>query len=704
MYKRILCLLVLLTLSFQVVSSNIFAQLKSEAINLKASDILSPASSPSVKIEGRLGEKINLCIDNRVMVQDVDRIINPFRLHIEKDFNGWRCEYWGKWFTSAMLAYSYQPTIEHRAVIEKGLNELLATQTSDGYIGTYDKQHYLAGWDVWGRKYTLLGLLAYYDQTKDLKSLEAASRMVDLLITEVGPGKVNLAENGIPLLKGLASTSILEPIVLLYERSGNKKYLDFVKYIVHQWDVPNKFTPTGLRLVENALANTPPIKIDVPKAYETMSNFEGLLELYKVTGIKKYLEAGIKYANSIRKYERMINGSCSNQELWCDGVREQTEVLAQPMETCVTVYWMKYCYQLLRLTGDPVWADELEGSLYNALLGAMTPNGDWFAYFSPLIGERVPSLPQHEDVGLSCCVANGPRALLLTPRWAVMSSKEGVVVNLYSQGSYGEKLSDGTDVKILQTTDYPVGDEVNLTVEPSKTKRFTISLRIPEWSKQNELRVNGETIKCTPGSYVKINRVWTEGDKIVLKLDLRGRLIPAPSGAPDLAVMRGPILLALDSRMVEQQDSLVWLPVDSKGYMKPSQSKGEEKLEPIAQMNPPGYVRIEQSLLPSDAPVYIDLKPAASKPDNVWMSFEVPFLERPSHFFNHHIKTLEMCDYSSAGNEWNENDLYRVWIPQPMYMNNIYPSGTWKLITPGVKTCPQLPKGKLQLSAIKDIQ
>ncbi len=691
-------------LIFSFVLSNIFAQSQSEKNYNKVSDVLSPASSSSIKIEGHLGEKINLCIDNRVMVQDIDRIIKPFQLRYEKDFWGWRDDYWGKWFTSAMLAYSYQPTEEHRAVIEKGLNELLATQTSDGYIGTYDKQHYLAGWDIWGQKCTILGLISYYDQTKDQKVLDAACRVADLLLTEVGPGKVNIAENGIPLLKGLASTTILRAITLLYEHKGNKNYLNFAKYIVHQWDVPNKFTPTGLRLVENALDGVPPIKIDAPKAYEMMDNYEGLLELYRVTGEKKFLEAGVKFGNSIRKYERMINGSCSNQELWCDGVREQTKVLAQPMETCVTVYWMKYCYQLLQLTGNPVWADELEVSLYNALLGAMTPNGDWFAYFSPLTGERVPSLQQHEDVGLSCCVANGPRALLLTPQWAVMGSKEGVVVNLYSQGSYGEKLSDGTEVKILQATDYPVGDEINISVEPSKTKRFTISLRIPEWSKQNELSINGERIKCTPGSYVKINRVWAEGDKIVLKLDMRGRIIPAPSGAPDLAVMRGPILLALDSRMVEQQDSLVWLPVDQNGYLKPSQSKGEEKIEPIAQMNPPGYVRIEPVLSANNEPVYIDLKPAKNKPEGVWMSFEVPFLERPSHFFNHHIKTLEMCDYSSAGNEWNENDLYRVWIPQPMYMNNIYPSGTWKLITPGVKTCPQLPKGKLQLSAIKDIE
>ena len=679
-----------LMISFAILG-NVFAQSKAEPVNLKADDIFIPASSSSVKIEGYLGRKIDLCIDNRVMAQSIKRIIRPFHLRFENDFSGFRCEYWGKWFTSAMLAYTYQPTAEHREVIDKALNELLETQSPDGYIGTYDKQHYLWGWDIWGQKYTLLGLIAYYDQTKDKKVLKAACRVADLLLKKVGPGKVNIAENGLPLLKGLPSTSILRAIVLLYERTGNKNYLDFAKYIVHQWDVPNKFTHTGLRLIENVLAGVPPIKIDAPKAFEMMSNFEGVLELYKVTGEKKYLEVGVKFGNSIRKYECMITGTASNQELWCDGVREQTEILAQPVETCVTVTWMRYCYQLLKLTGNPVWADELEVSLYNALLGAMTPKGDWFAYFSPLIGQRVPSHQQHPDVGLSCCVASGPRALLLTPRWAMMGSKEGLVINLYAQGSYGEKLSDGTNVNILQATDYPVGDEVNFTIQPAKTKKFTIGLRIPEWSKKNELSVNGITIKCVPGTYAKINRIWKNGDKIVLKLDLRGRIIPAPSGAPDLAIMRGPIVLTLDNRFVEPQDTSVWLFTSRDSVTELDMSI---KSSPSLETNPSvyeGYVRIKPCLLPTDTQEYLTLKLVKSKPDNIWMAFEVPFLVRPSHFFDHHMKTLIMCDYSSAGDLWSDKNSYRVWMPQPMYMAYMYPPSIWRLTNPDAKTRPVIP-------------
>ncbi|MGC8654713.1 MAG: beta-L-arabinofuranosidase domain-containing protein, partial [Candidatus Kryptoniota bacterium] len=280
-----------------VISGISFGQKREGLVNLKANDVLVPALPSQVKIKGYVGERIDSCIENRVMVQSIESIIRPFRLRFENNIDGWdwRCEFFGKWFTSAMLAYSYQPTIQHRSVIEKALTNLLKTQSPNGYIGTYDKRHRLQGWDIWGIKYTLLGLIAYYDQTKNNRVLEAACKLADWLLERVGPGKVNIASTGIPALKGLPSSSILEPMVLLYERTRSEKYLDFARYIVHQWSIPNNLAPTGLRLIQDALEGVPPSKLGgAPKAYEMTSCFEGLLDLYRVTGEKRYLQAGIR--------------------------------------------------------------------------------------------------------------------------------------------------------------------------------------------------------------------------------------------------------------------------------------------------------------------------------------------------------------------------------------------------------------------------
>ena len=160
-------------------------------------DKFTPAAPGSVQVGGWLGDKLDLSMNNRVMAQDLERIIQPFRDRTEENGGHWRCEYWGKWITSAAWACAYEPTPEHQALIDRGVKELLATQTPDGYLGTYKDGKHLEAWDVWGRKYVLLGLLADYDLSGNEAVLKAARREADFLINEAPPGTVNLSDNGL---------------------------------------------------------------------------------------------------------------------------------------------------------------------------------------------------------------------------------------------------------------------------------------------------------------------------------------------------------------------------------------------------------------------------------------------------------------------------------------------------------------------------
>ncbi len=155
------------------------------------------------------------------MAQSIDTVVKSFRDRPD-GANGFRCEFWGKWFTSAALGYTYQPTPAHSAILDQAAHALLATQTPDGYIGTYDGDQHLGMWDVWGRKYVLLGLIAHYDQTGDDATLAGARRAADCLLAEEEFGRVRLVDTGVDVLKGLASSSMLEPIALLYRRTGGQ--------------------------------------------------------------------------------------------------------------------------------------------------------------------------------------------------------------------------------------------------------------------------------------------------------------------------------------------------------------------------------------------------------------------------------------------------------------------------------------------------
>jgi DUF1680 family protein len=607
-------------------------------------DELIPAPYGSLQIRGCVGEKLDLCIKNRVMAQDIERLITPFQLRND-EYWGFRNEFWGKWFTSAMLGYGYSPTDKHRAVIDKAIETLIQTQSPDGYIGTYPVEHHLKNWDIWGRKYVLLGLIAYYDQIKDQKILRVAEGVADHLILEAGAESgINLTETGWIGWKGLASSSVLEPIALLYQRTGKKKYLDFAQHIIQLWDNPNKLTPTGIRLVREALNQTPLWEMSgAPKAYEMMSCFEGLCEMYRITGNKDYFDASHLLIESIIRDEIMLVGSGSLAEIWCNGKMRQSNPMYQGLETCVTVTWMKFLYQMLRLTGDSKYADQLEISLYNALFASQTPKGEWWSYYTGLMGERVPSHLQFLDVMMSCCVANGPRAMLLTPSWAVMSSSGGVAVNLYAPMKADLKTPRKQPFTLDMNTKYPVDGEIAITVAIPQKETFSINLRIPGWSTKAVIRVNGELLdkKTLPGSYATVEREWSDQDRIEISFDMTSYLVNAPSGVPDAAIQRGPVVLAFDSRLVPFRHGVEVPPMYRYSFM-----KNEDNSIDVSLITP-------------------------SRVKEIWMTFQVPLIDEAGERHE-----LPMCDYASAGNTWEEGNLFRVWIPQPfdfrhLYINNL---------------------------------
>lgn len=576
-----------------------------------AQDVLFPPEPGAVKMEGALGKKIDLCIANRVLAEKWDTLVEPFRKRdgVAED---WRGEFWGKWVTSAALARSYADEPRLRSAIDESVKALIATQAKDGYLGVHKDGQHMTGYDLWNRKYVLLGLLSYYDLTGDKAALESVQRCADSILAEVGPGKVSIMSG--PNEK-MANGTVLEPMVLLYRRAGEKRYLEFANYIVNEWSGRKKW-------VERAIAD--PSFTGEGHAYVFMSCFEGICELYRATGEKKYLDAARNMVSNIAEQEIFIVGSGSTGEHWFKGRSKQTQPVDNPMETCATVTWLKLCFQMLRLTGDPKIADEMERTTYNALLGAMKPDGSWWCYFTPLAGVRKASGNQ-VGMPLSCCVANGPRGMLLIPSIAVMKGVEGPVVNLYCQGSYTVALNSGNRARLVQETDYPASGAIRISLHPTKPEEFTLKLRIPSWSEQATLAVAGAPWAGTlsPNTYVAIKRTWKEGDTIDLNLDMRGKLVADPGGSSSFAVMRGPIVLAMDKRL--------W--------------KG----------NAPDAISVKREAFP----IELALRPRTGD-TNLWLVCSVPATSRVGG--KDRDVELPMCDYASAGNTWDASSKFRVWL------------------------------------------
>ena len=343
----------------------------------------------NVQLKGYLGERLATMIENHVVAQDVDYITAPFMEKTETK-GWWQTEFWGKWMHSAVPYTRYLGCSTTGAAsgtklagsVERGIERMLASQEENGYIGNYpDALRCGDGWDVWGMKYTMMGLLHYYDwvtgkreEGRGKEVLEACKRLCDYVIAEIGPN----GRRGRELWQtgnwsGYASSSILEPVVWLYKRvvakdgkDAAQKYLDFATYIVKGMAEPE----SGPRLVDLALkgisvadrngyGNTPEkhggyvMKHNRWKSYEMMSCYQGMLDYVEAAGngervmgngnLDDLVKAAVMTAEDIVKEEINLAGGCASSEAWFHGARKQHLPYVRLQETCVTTTWLRFC-------------------------------------------------------------------------------------------------------------------------------------------------------------------------------------------------------------------------------------------------------------------------------------------------------------------------------------------------------------------------
>ena len=600
----------------------------------------------SVRLKGYLGERLDAMIARHVCGTDVNYITAPFMEKTETK-GWWQTEFWGKWMHSAVPYLGYCGSERLRMAIDRGVDRMLASQEPNGYIGNYpDELRCGEGWDVWGMKYTLMGLLHYYDGTrsrskveveKGKRALEACKRLCDYVIGEIGPD----GRRGRELWQtgnwsGYASSSIFEPVVWLYRRTGEEKYLDFAEYIVNGMTEPKN----GPRLLDLALKGVPVadrndeamkghdsddyvLTRSRSKAYEMMSCYQGILdyvdEKVKVEGggvqLNNLRLAAIKTAEDIVKEEVNLAGGCACSERWFHGRRKQHLPYRHLQETCVTTTWMRFCERLLEATDDPKWADQIERTFYNAYLGAMKADGSEFAGYTPLSGSRYHG-QHHCFMHTDCCTANGPRGFLCFLKELYRRNGDTATFNFYASA-----LVDGFDMYSL----YPRTDYARIVSHT--TGLLKLRLRIPAWSAKTEIKLNDKVMgDVMAGTYFTIENDWRLGDIVEVKFDMP---VVAHTLEHNVAFTRGPVLLARDSRFNDG-----------------------DLTEPFRQ-----GVEDGQTMLTFAA--------VRTPSDDFWMAFSAT-LPIGSHGENPEASnptTVFFCDYASAGNTWRRDNYYRTWFP-----------------------------------------
>lgn len=537
--------------------------------------------------------------DNQLLNEDLwTTFVHQFEIAPDVENLGWRCEYWGKMMRGASLVYAYTKNPKLLETLTAAVRGIMATQDERGRISTYTVAEEFQGWDMWGRKYVLLGMQYFLEINEDKALAEeiinSMCRQVGYLISKIGneEGKIAITRTSRHWY-GLNSSSILEPVVRLYNLTGEKKYLDFAGYIADQGAT---YADNIFRLAERKELRLH--QFPVTKAYEMISCFEGLLELYRVTGTEWYKTALINFADLVLEDELSVIGcsGCTHELFDHTKVRQANTTNHKVMqETCVTVTLMKFFAQMNLLTADAKYINAFEKSYYNAYLGSVNtegvvqnrsfklyeyPHAFSFPFFSnsPLTaGNRNEYIGGFQKMeggkAYGCCVCIAAAGVGMVPRTSVLTAKDGITVNLYIKGRVKTFTPEGTALEILTDTAYPVDGKIVLTLSPEKAEEFTLRLRLPDWSAKTEISVCGEKVEATEG-YTEIKREWKKGDKVELNLDMRTEIIrPTPYGTQILmnkvvwgsnsitvpafdredpeakhhfALRRGPIMLARD--------------------------------------------------------------------------------------------------------------------------------------------------------------
>lgn len=509
---------------------------KAPVVPPKIADRFTPAPFDRQRIEGILGERMRVNLEGRLLQVDERGLIDCFQHRPGPQ--AWSGEHAGKFLHAAANTWLYTGDERLKTLMDRMARNLIATQLPDGYLGTYTDEQRWTSWDVWVHKYDLLGLLSYYQATGYEPALEASRKIGDLLVRTfgIGPGQRDIIAAGTHV--GMAATSVLEPMVDLYRFTGESKYLEFCEYLVRAWDQPN-----GPKIASSLLATGSVFKTANAKAYEMMSNLVGLVELYRATGNAAYLRPAEIAWQDIVTHRLYATGTTSAGEHFHDDFVLPGDDTADVGEGCATVTFLQLTWQLLRVTGQPRYADELEHTVYNALLGAQDPTNGNICYFTPLNGRKSPT------PGINCCVSSEPRGISMIPQLVWGTLDNGAAILFYTPGRAAIQMPTG-DVTVESQTSYPLNGSVQLALRTAQTARFPLYLRVPSWTARYQAVAGGQTYSGERGSYLRIEREWTSGDTVKIDMDLTTRVITGgPSYPFNVAIARGPQFLVLESTL-----------------------------------------------------------------------------------------------------------------------------------------------------------
>lgn len=275
----------------------------------------------------------------------------------------------------------------------------------------------------------------------------------------------------------------------------------------------------------------------------TIPQIIGAARGFEVTGSERQRRVAEFFWHTVAERRCYCTGGTSNHESWnAPPGALAHELSGYTQESCVTYNMQKLTRHLYCWTLDARLADYYERTYYNGILGVQHPADGDKLYYLPLADGywKLFGTPLHD---FWCCTGSMAESFAKLGDSIYFHDESGVYVNLFvpSELTWRER-----GVRLALDTRFPEEDALRLTVHGAPKARFAVHVRIPYWTSGVSASLNGTPLpgSARPGGYFTLERRWSVGDALTVRLPMRLHTAPMPDDPSIQAVMYGPLVLA----------------------------------------------------------------------------------------------------------------------------------------------------------------
>ena len=439
--------------------------------------------------------------------------------------------------------------------VERIAGLVAAAQREDGYLnswfqvgkgrGPYSDLRW--GHELYCAGHLIQAAVAHRRATGRDRLLEVARRFADHIDAQFGPPGSGRPIDGID-----GHPQVETALVELYRETGERRYLDLAGYFVDR-------RGHGLLGGEVYCQDRVPLRqaLNVEgHAVRQLYLLAAAADLAAETGDGELAEAAERIWSAMAATKTHLTGGVGahhDREEFGDPYELPTE--RAYCETCGAVASIQWSWRMALLTGEAKYSDLVERTLFNGFLAGVSLDGERWLYVNPLQvrdGHTDPggdkSARRTRWFRCACCPPNVMRLLASLEHYLASTDGQGLQLHQYAGGTFRGEAA-GESIVVSAHTDYPWDGRIAITVDETPAGRpWTLSLRIPQWC--TSFTVDDEASARSRDGWLRLTRVWTPGERVVLELEMEPRLTRADPRADAVrgavAIERGPLVYCLE--------------------------------------------------------------------------------------------------------------------------------------------------------------